>query len=150
MGMKGTITEEDIYQNLDEHNSKPISNLFTKLWDEELQQKSPSVLRMFYKAYGFWTILIGLLFSLCETLVRCAQPMFLGAMISYFVGGTGNVPKTEAYYYAIGVAVCSLIPVITFHPFILYIIEVGMKIKLGSQALIYQKVIFYYLTQKFH
>lgn len=93
---------------------------------------------MFYKAYGFSVIILGILFSICETSVRCAQPFFLGALINYFVGG--NTSKTEAYFYAAGIALCSLVPVITFNPFILYILEVGMKIRLGSSALIYQKV----------
>lgn len=142
MGMKATIAEEDIYNNLDVHNSKPIADKFKRLWEDELTQKSPSVLRMFYRAYGLGVIVIGLLFSISETIIRCAQPLFLGAMISYFVGGDDGVTKTEAYYYAIGIAICSLLPVITFHPFILYIIEMGLKIKLGCQALMYQKVSF--------
>lgn len=142
MGMKATITEQDIYNNLDEHNSKPISDMFSSLWEDELKRNSPSVLRMFYRAYGFGVISIGLLFSINETIMRCIQPLFLGAMISYFVGEKDNVSKSEAYYYAAGIAVCSLIPVITFHPFILYIIETGMKIKLGCQALVYKKVSF--------
>lgn len=117
-----------------------MADKFTKLWNEELKQKSPSVIRMFHKAFGSWVIILGILYSICETSVRCAQPFFLGALITHFVGGVKEESKIKMYYYAIGIIVCSLIPVITYHPFILYIQEVGMKIRLGSAVLIYQKV----------
>lgn len=93
---------------------------------------------MFYNAYGFAAISIGLAFSIVETLNRCAQPLFLGALLSNFVDP--NATKKSAYLYASGIVLCSLIPVLTFHPFIYYIFEVGMKIRVGSSRLAYDKV----------
>lgn len=94
---------------------------------------------MFYRAYGFWTIGAGIIFSLIDTSVKCTQPLFLGALISYFVGDA-EVSKDQAYQYAVGIAIYSLIPVLIFHPFILYIFEVALKLRLGSCGLVYQKV----------
>lgn len=138
-GLTRPITEDDIYETLKDHESEKIANKFTQLWTNEMKKKNPSVLRMFYNAYGFSAISIGLMFSIVETLNRCAQPLFLGALLTYFVDPEAS--KRDAYFYASGIVVCSLIPVLTFHPFIYYIFEVGMKIRIGSTRLVYDKVI---------
>jgi ATP-binding cassette, subfamily C (CFTR/MRP), member 4 len=144
IGLTRTITEDDIYETLKDHESEKIATKFTRLWSDELKKKNPSVLRMFYRAYGFWALLIGLMFSITETLNRCAQPLFLGALLTYFVDP--ETSKRDAYFYASGIVICSLIPVLTFHPFIYYIFEVGMKIRIGSSRLVYDKVIRHLLS----
>lgn len=138
-GLKRPITEGDVYETLKVHEADVIANKFTVLWDQELKKKDPSVLRMFYKAYGFPVLSVGLLFSITETLNRCAQPLFLGALLSYFVDP--DITKTHAYWYAAGIVMGSLIPVLTFHPFIYYMMEHGMKLRIGSSRLVYDKIL---------
>lgn len=137
-GLTKTITEGDVYQTLKEHEAEQIANKFTFLWEQELKKKNPSVLRMFYNAYGLPVLSIGLTFSIVETLNRCVQPLFLGALLSYFVDP--EITKFDAYMYATGIVMGSLIPVLTFHPFMYYIMEHGMKIRIGSSRLVYDKV----------
>lgn len=137
-GLTKTITESDVYETLKAHEAELIANKFKVLWEQELKKKDPSILRLFYKAYGFGVLSIGLLFSIVETLNRCFQPLFLGALLSYFVDP--EVTKFHAYMYAIGIVMGSLIPVLTFHPFIYYIMEHGMKLRIGSSRLVYDKV----------
>ncbi|CRK87082.1 CLUMA_CG000826, isoform A [Clunio marinus] len=139
LGLKQQITEDDIYQTLKSHESKRIGDRFTNLWEEELKKKHPSVLRMFYKAYGLPVLLVGLSFSICETINRCAQPLFLGALLTNFLETDSS--KSSAYFYATGIVLSSLIPVLTFHPFIYYIFEVGMKLKIGASRLAYDKIL---------
>lgn len=140
MGTSRSITEDDIYENLDEHKYNPLVHKFSVLWDEELTKKDPSVLRMFMKAYGFVTIGLGLLFSVIETVNRCAQPIFLGGLISYFVDDNKDDNKNMAYFYASGIVLSSLIAAITFNPFTLFVAEVALKLKIGSTGLVYLKV----------
>jgi ATP-binding cassette, subfamily C (CFTR/MRP), member 4 len=137
-GLTKTITEQDIYQTNADQESAKIGDKFTKLWDDELQRQNPSVLRMFYRAYGFPLLSIGLIFSISETLNRCAQPLFLGALLSYFANPEAS--RNDAYLYGSGIVLCSLIPVITFHPFIYYAMETAMKVRIGSSRLTYDKV----------
>lgn len=59
----------------------------------------------------------------------------------YFRPGQTDTTKEEAYYLAGIIVLCVLVPVITIHPFILYVFEVGMKIRLGCCAMIYQKAL---------
>ena len=138
MGLTRDITEEDVYQTIDHHECDRIANKFTKIWDEELTKRNPSTLRMMYKAYGPPVIIIGMLFSICETIFRCAQPLLLGELLTNFSDDTAT--KESSYIYATGIVLCSLVPVLTFHPFIYYIFEVGMKLRVGCSRLVYDKV----------
>lgn len=138
-GLRRPLNDGDIYENLKDHDSHEIAEKFTKLWDDELKRKNPSVLRMFYRAYGLPVLMVGLSFSILESLNRCAQPLFLGALLSYFVDD--RVTKETAYWYAAGIVACSLIPVLTFHPFIYYVIEHGMKYRIGASRLVYDKLL---------
>lgn len=143
-GMARNLTKDDIFATLHSHKTEEIREKFTSLWSKESQKENPSTLRLFFDAYGPSAISIGLLFSISETLNRCLQPLFLGALLSFFVDGEGT--RTSAYFYASGIVLCSLIPVLTFHPFIYYIFEVAMKIRIGSSGLVYQKVFLLFLT----
>lgn len=139
-GQRNEITEDFLYATLPEHKSQKLADKFERLWVEELQRPQPSLLRLFYRAYGRAAVLWGLIFSALETTNRVAQPLMLGGLVSYFSPGQTQISEREAYYYAAGVIGCSLFPVLTFHPFILYIFEVGLKLRIGSSCLIYNKV----------
>jgi hypothetical protein len=138
VGLTRTITEDDIYEILKDHESEKIATKFARLWSDELKKENPSVLRMFYRAYAFLAIAFAVLFSAIETLTRCAQPLFLGALLTYFVDP--ETSKRDAYFYASGIVMCSLISVIIFHPFSFFISETEMKIRIGSSRLVYDKV----------
>ena len=138
IGVKRTITDSDVYEGLKSHECDKIANKFSALWEQELARKNPSVLRMFYNAYGRGILWVGISFSIIETLNRCAQPLFLGALLTYFVDP--DTTKEMAYWYASGIVFGSLLPVLTFHPFIYYIMEHGMKLRIGSTRLVYDKV----------
>lgn len=68
------------------------------------------------------------------------QPLFLGGLLSYFVPGQNIITRQDAYLYAAGIIFCSLIPVLTFHPFILHIYEKGTQMRLACTGLLYKKV----------
>lgn len=78
-------------------------------------------------------------FSSC-TRYRIFQPLCLGGLVSYFAPGQTAISRTEAYYYAAGIVLCSLVPVVIFHHFILYIYQIGMKIRVACCSLLYKKV----------
>ncbi|XP_059610916.1 ATP-binding cassette sub-family C member 4-like [Phlebotomus argentipes] len=140
IGSKRSIEDGDIYETLHEHKSEGITQLFERLWAVESQKKSPTLLRIYTKAYGWSVIGLGFLFSMLETVMRITQPLCLGGLVTYFSPGDEIVSKTEAYMYALGIIISSLIPVLIFHPFILFIFQQGMKIRVGTCALMYEKV----------
>lgn len=77
---------------------------------------------------------------------RVSVPLCLGGMITYFAevrtaeNGEAAASKELAYYYATGIVFFTVVPVLVFHPFILYIFQMGIKIRVGCCSLIYKKV----------
>lgn len=74
---------------------------------------------------------------------RILQPQFLGLFISYFSANNGNhnaISSYRAASFAAGTILCSLIPVIVFHPFFLYVLNIGQRIRIACCALLYKKV----------
>lgn len=140
IGLQRSIEEEDVYDVLTEHKSEAITQKFSKLWDDELKRKKPSILRLLYLAYGKYVISWGIIFSLLETCCRIMQPLCLGGLVSYFAPGQTDIDREQALYYALGITISTAIPSVFFHPFILYIFQFGMKMRIGCSALIYKKV----------
>lgn len=135
------MDENDIYNVLQEHEGERISIKFTSLWEEELKRRKPNIFRVYLRAYGYMFLFWGLLFSLTETAIRIAQPLFLGALLTYFSTEHNGMDKYDAYIYAGGIILGALLPVITFHPFILYVVETAMKLRIGSSRLLYKKTL---------
>uniref|UniRef100_A0A1A9WTQ7 Multidrug resistance-associated protein lethal(2)03659 n=1 Tax=Glossina brevipalpis TaxID=37001 RepID=A0A1A9WTQ7_9MUSC len=138
-GLKGPLEDEDLYQHCNHLDSERCTDTFNKLWDEEKKRDKPSVLRMIMKAYGKSFLPLGLLYSMCESLSKCLQPLFLGGFVGYFVSGQETISEQDVYLLAIGIVLCSAVPVLTFHPFIFYIFQIGTKIRLALSGLIYRK-----------
>jgi len=69
------------------------------------------------------------------------MPLFLGGLVGYFATNQTDISEKTAYLYAMGIVICMLVPVITFHPFIFYIFQVGTKLRLALSGLIYRKVL---------
>lgn len=67
------------------------------------------------------------------------MPLFLGGLVGYFATDQTTITESMAYYYAFGIVICMLLPVLTFHPFIFYIFQVGTKLRLALSGLIYRK-----------
>ncbi|XP_058060768.1 uncharacterized protein LOC131211356 [Anopheles bellator] len=142
-GQRKEITEEKLYATLPEHSSHELANMFERLWSEE-EQRGPgraSFARVYWRAFGPQTLFWGLMFSVFETANRVAQPLLLGELVSYFTPNQNEISERDAYWYAAGVIACSLLSVISFHPFIFYIFQLGMKVRIGASCLIYNKVL---------
>ncbi|XP_070505627.1 probable multidrug resistance-associated protein lethal(2)03659 isoform X2 [Chironomus tepperi] len=52
-----------------------------------------------------------------------------------------NLNKEHALYAAAGTILCSFLPVIVFHPFFLYVLSIGQRIRIACCSLLYQKVL---------
>lgn len=80
-------------------------------------------------------------FFLIPHIYRIIQPQCLGGLVTYFSpGGDKEITETDAYLFAGGIVLCSLLSVTVFHPFILYAFQLGMRVRLTCCSLIYKKV----------
>nr|XP_016926120.1 multidrug resistance-associated protein 4-like [Drosophila suzukii] len=140
-GLQGPLTDEELYQHRKTLDSERVTNKFAELWDDELKRSNPSVVRMILRAYGKIFLPMGLAFSISETICKSLMPLFLGGLVGYFATNQTDISERTAYLFAMGIVICMLVPVITFHPFIFYIFQVGTKLRLALSGLIYRKVL---------
>lgn len=66
------------------------------------------------------------------------QPLFLGRLLTFY-GKESNTTKEDAYLYAAGLIGCSAINVFVIHPYMMAILHMGMKMRVGCCSLIYRK-----------
>lgn len=140
-GLRRPIEESDIYETLSAHQSEQLSYRFTDRWRAELKKEKPSFFRVIFSIYGWTVICNGFFYITVELFGRIAQPLCLGGLVSYFAPGQDTIGKTEAYYYAAGIVLCSFVPVAVFHHFILYIFQIGMAIRVACCSLLYKKAL---------
>lgn len=111
----------------------------SKAWDLQARQENPSLLKAGLSVFGGQLLLSGLVFFLIEFAVRMTQPIFLMGLISYYSTTNGNIQN--AYFYAGGVILCSLLNVMVLHPFMLGLLHLGMKMRVAAISLIYRKAL---------
>uniref|UniRef100_A0A182S9W8 ABC transmembrane type-1 domain-containing protein n=1 Tax=Anopheles maculatus TaxID=74869 RepID=A0A182S9W8_9DIPT len=141
-GLKRPIDETDIYETLSSHQSAQLSYQFESHWRAEQRcNDRPSFLRVICRIYWRSILGYGSMYTVVDLLARILQPQCLGGLVSYFAPGQQDISKQEAYYYAIGIILCSLLPVAIFHHFILYIFQIGMKIRVACCSLLYKKAL---------
>ncbi|KAG5669864.1 hypothetical protein PVAND_000155 [Polypedilum vanderplanki] len=142
LGQKYQITaNDDIFGIRRDDASAKLSKIFSALWKSELSNGGNSLWRVIRKVYGLRVAFCGLTFSIVDTIFRLLQPQFLGAFISFFVPNQTSVSTSQAIYFAAGTISCSLIPVLVFHPFFLYTLNIGQRIRIACCSLLYKKVL---------
>ncbi|XP_055381017.1 probable multidrug resistance-associated protein lethal(2)03659 [Condylostylus longicornis] len=142
-GYDHPLKEEELYEHIPSLDCERVTKKFTKLWENELERKNPSIIRLIFGAYGISFIIYAFIFDLLKFGTKIAQPICLGALVSYFSQGNnvGKISKTDAYLYATGVVLSSFLRVITFHPFNFYTSHIAIKIRLALSGLIYNKIL---------
>ncbi|XP_055904385.1 probable multidrug resistance-associated protein lethal(2)03659 [Eupeodes corollae] len=138
-GLHDKLEQEDLYEHKPSLDSTITTNGLIRYWEEEMKRPKPGLLHMIFRAYGWSFVPICILYSVLEISVSSMQPLFLGGLISHFSESKPDVSTKKAYLYATGIVLCSLINTLAFHPFMFYIFEVGVKIRLACSGLVYRK-----------
>ena len=68
------------------------------------------------------------------------QPIFLQRLLSFFTPGT-TITLSEAYGYAGGIILCTVLSVLIMNPFWMAILHIGMKLRVACCSLVYRKVL---------
>ncbi|RUS69502.1 hypothetical protein EGW08_022737, partial [Elysia chlorotica] len=140
-GYKGWLDESDMYNVCPADSSKTVGETMQAAWNKELVKKNhgkpASLLRGIVRAFGVEFMLIGL-FALLEELVKLVQPVLLVELLDYF-SPDSTVSRTEAWLYATGVVLCSVILAIAHHPYFFGCARIGMRIRVGLCSLMYRK-----------
>lgn len=71
---------------------------------------------------------------------RLSNPLLLGLLISFFMGNPSEFTEGDAYLIATGIALTIVVPILIFHPFMLFLFKQGMRLRIACCSLIYSKV----------
>lgn len=69
------------------------------------------------------------------------QPLAVGKLINFFRPNQTEISERDAYLYAGAVIGCSLVNVFVTHPYMMAILHMGMKLRVGCCSLIYRKAL---------
>ncbi|CAB3245308.1 unnamed protein product [Arctia plantaginis] len=147
LGYSRDITDGDLYAPLPEHRSDILGDAVQKAWDEEMKiaQRSrerggnykPSLWQVLFKVFGPELMLYGLILAAMEFLIR-ANSTYINRLFSYY-DMAGDVSWGEAIFFAFGIIFCSSVNVMVQHPFMMAVMHMGMKMRVGMCSLIYRK-----------
>ncbi|XP_050553313.1 ATP-binding cassette subfamily C member 4 [Spodoptera frugiperda] len=169
MGYSRDIKDADLYAPLPEHRSSILGDAVQKAWDREVRsadrrggRRKPSLWRVLLKVFGCELMLYGLILAAMEFLIRLQQPIFLALLLRYYspVHGDsnpsnstylnrlfsyydmeGSVSWGEAVFFAFGIIFCSTFNIMVQHPFMMGVMHMGMKMRVGVCSLIYRKAL---------
>lgn len=97
-------------------------------------------IRAKFQKFKFESMVIYHLFFFKSS--RILRPLFLGGLILYYTNVDGTeVTLNQAYLYASGIVLTTLLPLFIFHPMQLFYFETSMKIKVACTSLIYEKIL---------
>ncbi|KAF5277747.1 hypothetical protein FQR65_LT03727 [Abscondita terminalis] len=147
-GFKREFTEHDLYETFSDHKSAQLGDKMEKAWNEEVQRankidKRPSLGRVLIKVFGLNYLFLAFPVMCVDLIFKMSQPLLLARLIAFFSPSTSNkvVTRDEAYIYAVGVILCSLLVVLFHYPYMNGVLHAGMKVRIGCCSLIYRKVL---------
>jgi ATP-binding cassette subfamily C (CFTR/MRP) protein 4 len=72
----------------------------------------------------------------------------LGLLIGYFTSNPHNFSTDDAYLIATGIVLTLILPLLFFHPFMLFLFDEAMKLRIACCSLIYTKVMIIGINQR--
>ncbi|VVC32375.1 ABC transporter type 1, transmembrane domain,ABC transporter-like,P-loop containing nucleoside triphosphate [Cinara cedri] len=147
MGLKKDLDKNDLYTPLEEHTSSLLGNELEKKWriEQDISYKTnrrPSLLRVLIQMFGAKYMFCGSLIAFNELILKMAQPLCIGGLLSYFNSNSSN--KTDfrqAFIWASGFLLGMFITSPIFHSSHLEILHCGMKMRVACCSVVYRKAL---------
>nr|CAI5864659.1 unnamed protein product [Callosobruchus analis] len=144
-GFKRDLEESDLTETYSRHRSDYLGNKMERYWKAEEERAcrkntQPSLQRVLIKAFGWEFLFYGIVIFFSES-IRIAQPIVLGQLIYFYTPGQQDITQEQAYYYAAGVVLCSLLNILIIHPYMMGMLHLGMKLRVACCSLIYRKAL---------
>ncbi|XP_071185883.1 ATP-binding cassette sub-family C member 4-like isoform X2 [Salvelinus alpinus] len=136
-----------MYKVLPEDGSESLGEELQRHWDHEVQKaakdlRPPKLTKVLIKCYWKPYAVLGI-FTLVEEVIKVIQPVFLGKLIQYFEKYDPDNMDTlyEAFGYAAGVCLSTLILAVTHHLYFFHVQRTGMKMRVAMCHMIYKKAL---------
>ncbi|XP_066999039.2 ATP-binding cassette sub-family C member 4 [Anabrus simplex] len=142
---KHGLTEDDLYDILEENKTKKLGDDLEKHWNAEVLRakavgKKPSLLRAIVKTTLVPLILNGMVAVVDNVVLRVLQPLLLGNVVEYFTG-TDRIEDKEAYFYTAGILMIVFAKSFLYQHFIFQMTTLGMRVRVACSVLIYRKIL---------
>ncbi|XP_041674410.1 probable multidrug resistance-associated protein lethal(2)03659 [Drosophila eugracilis] len=145
-GRKKTLEPTDLYTTLKGHKADTLGNKFFETWQAEVKsckdkpKKEPSILKVIVKVFGWQLFVSGIICGFLELGTRATLPLILGALISEFTSH-GNGDGLWAQIYGLTLILTTLFSVLMFHPFMMGMMHLAMKMRVAVSTAIYRKAL---------
>lgn len=138
-GYKKDFEEEDICDVVTCCRSTSLADRLEKEWNAELLKQKRSVVRTIWRVFGKEYCILGFAQLTLKTTLLVLRPILLGKLVAYFSPNQTAVTKEEAYGYAFGVILVTILSSVYLHAYMFYIQQLGLKIRIAVCSLIYRK-----------
>jgi ATP-binding cassette subfamily C (CFTR/MRP) protein 4 len=141
-GLKIDLSDNDLYGPLKSHRSESLGSKLHKAWKNEKNlHTTPSLRRTVVKVY-FGEFIFFTFFTLIQELVvKMGQPLLVGKLMEYYIPNQTDITKNQAYVYASGIIVLSLINNIFQHSCFFGLQHLALKMQIACRSLIYRKAL---------
>ncbi|EDO38354.1 predicted protein, partial [Nematostella vectensis] len=144
LGNKRPLRNEDLFQALQEDESRTLIVRLERLWQEEQRKakaggRRPKLFQTLMLFLGMDYVLLGLPLII-EHGINVAQPYFIGRLIGYFVPGA-TMSKVEAYILGTILVICTFIMAWLRHPILNSLTRHGMHLRVACSSLVYKKIL---------
>ncbi|XP_011505704.1 PREDICTED: multidrug resistance-associated protein 4-like [Ceratosolen solmsi marchali] len=144
LGKNHNLKPNDLYDILPENMSEILGDALEISWEKELmnaqkKNKVPSLWRAIVRIFGWAFVKYGFS-AFILNIVKIIQPMLLGLLIYYF-DPLSTTSINEAYMYATGLILVTMLQTIIVRQAHLGLQEIGMRVKIACSSLIYRKIL---------
>lgn len=156
IGLNRSLEIDDLFGNPKEDSSNDLGEQLQLDWYAEVERcklkgKKPNLLRVFMRQHTFWFLMSWLWLIISHCVVSPIQAMILGQLIqdgtSYYSqmsAPTIAQSELDALYWRIVilgilVIIATFITSVTIHPYFFCVQHLGMKMRVASCNLVYQK-----------
>ncbi|XP_017858861.1 PREDICTED: probable multidrug resistance-associated protein lethal(2)03659 isoform X2 [Drosophila arizonae] len=143
-GRKKKLESNDLYDVLSEHKAEKLGEKLYRTWEADFKAQSqkgakkPSMLRVVLKVFGWELIISGIVIAVLELGLRSTIPLLLAGLINEFTLH-GNGSSVKAQLYGLGLVSCTVLSVLLFHPFMMHMMHLAMKMRVAVSSAIYRK-----------
>ena len=141
-GKKEPLMNSSLYANLPENGADRLYESLRTQWDLEIAKPSPSLIRALWNAFGY-EFLFGLMFGFIEWTAGVLEPYFVTRLFDELKKNDLGLEEDEQkiWLYAGIFLALSLIRSFFHHPFFGRMQMLGMRMRIATTALIYNKVL---------
>ncbi|XP_068140076.1 probable multidrug resistance-associated protein lethal(2)03659 [Drosophila tropicalis] len=145
-GRKKTLQSEDLYKPLESHRTDHLGDEFYHIWESEVEKcrkktkNKPRLMKVIIRMFGWKLLSSGILVALLELGTRLTAPLLLAGLIAEFTKN-GNGYGLSAQIYASLLIFTIAASVLFFHPYMMGMMHLAMKMRVAISGAIYRKAI---------